>query len=164
MSEITISFDFLYAVTRKLFVAHVISILGSSLLQLCLLVKKLQGFKWSEILRRETNSQLLLNVEWKYWRESRRRWRLDYRFFRFSSCQEFLSSFSSKKLKNELYNLKWQLSQKNWFFVAWPQKVFFVVGQTFKLREDQYNWCMMPKSGYNFKYRSITDYSNPRRV
>ena len=126
--------------------------------------KKLQGFKWSEILRRATNSQLLLNVEWKYWRESRRRWRLDYRFFRFSSCQEFLSSFSSKKLKNELYNLKWQLSQKNWFFVAWPQKVFFVVGQTFKLREDQYNWCMMPKSGYNFKYRSITDYSNPRRV
>ena len=104
------------------------------------------------------------NVEWKYWRESRRRWRLDYRFFRFSSCQEFLSSFSSKKLKNELHNLKWQLSQKNWFFVAWPQKVFFVVGQTFKLREDQYNWCMMPKSGYNFKYRSITDYSNPRRV
>ena len=55
---------------------------------------------------------MLLNVEWKYWRESRRRWRLDYRFFRFSSCQEFLSSFSSKKLKNELYNLKWQLSQK----------------------------------------------------
>ena len=36
---------------------------------------------------------MLLNVEWKYWRESRRRWRLDYRFFRFSSCQEFLSSF-----------------------------------------------------------------------
>ena len=38
------------------------------------------------------------------------------------------------------------------------------VDQTFELREESNNWCMMPKGGYNFKHRSITDYSNPAWV
>ena len=125
-------------------------------------------------------SQLLLNVEWKYWRESRRRWRLDIgsigihvfpRAKNFCRKIVFCHFFKEILLKNENDNLKWQLSWKMEIFKvglilrAWPQNVFLCcVGQTFKLREESNNWCMMPKGGYNFKHRSITDYSNPAWV